>query len=869
VTVAGSVLGGAAAVFFDAAGTWVAEGAVWLLGQVGHALSATSSVDLGAGWFTGHERVMATIAAAVVLPMACCATILAVYRQDASMLMRTFLVQLPLALLLTGVAVELVRLSLAITDNLSAQVLAAGGVDTEHLLAPVAAFLLSTGPVLPAFVLFVGALLVAFASMLLWLKLVVRSTAITAATLFLPLALAGLVWPAVSHWCRRLAETIAALVLSKLVIAAVLSLAAGALASGSGFGTVVVGISLLIVATTAPFTLLRLVPAVEAGAVGHLESSRRRLGTAATAPLRAGGFARDVVSDARKRQADREAAEASAQAPAGVELAPSRQGQPNPPRRLGPRAGSTCRMTPSSRSGGTTAGRTRRRARLRAQTAGRTGPARRTTRRTVVARDEPARYRFGPLERRGVVAGWRGGQLGAVAGSLVVAVLVLRVTPSLPGIAGAVLVVAVAVAASTWPMAGRTAEEWAPDAVRYACASGARRARRRRGLFSTLELLPVAVGHQDVEVAVLHDVATRRYTCVLRASGAGFVLAGEQDQETRIARWASVLSSLARQGSSVHRLQWVARSLPDDGTEVRRHLESAAVLGGDHAAYRSYRALLELEQASAHVHEVLVSVTVDAGRAGRAVRAAGGGDAGACAVLLREAASVRRLLADAGIEAGDLLSPGALAGAVRRGFEGAASPRRPGRVDLASPPTRTSESRASHALTRWPWPMTVDAGWSQAHVDGTWHATYWVAEWPRRDVGPDFLGPLLVSDVRRTVALVMEPMGALQAARRVEQARTADIADAELRRRGGFLATARRHREEEVLVTRERELADGHAQYRFAGYVTVSAADSELLEDACARTEHAAGRAGLELRRCYGDQDRAFACTLPLGRGLP
>ena len=30
-----------------------------------------------------------------------------------------------------------------------------------------------------------------------------------------------------------------------------------------------------------------------------------------------------------------------------------------------------------------------------------------------------------------------------------------------------------------------------------------------------------------------------------------------------------------------------------------------------------------------------------------------------------------------------------------------------------------------------------------APVDGTWHATYWVAEWPRTDVGPDFLGPLL------------------------------------------------------------------------------------------------------------------------------
>ena len=106
------------------------------------------------------------------------------------------------------------------------------------------------------------------------------------------------------------------------------------------------------------------------------------------------------------------------------------------------------------------------------------------------------------------------------------------------------------------------------------------------------------------------------------------------------------------------------------------------------------------------------------------------------------------------------------------------------------------------------------------------------------------------------------------AARRVEQARTADIADAELRRRAGFLATARRRREEEVLARREVELADGHGQYRFSGYVTVTAGDAEELEEACGRVEQAAAQAGLELRRCYGDQARAFACTWPLGRGL-
>jgi len=298
---AGKVAGAGVDAVFDAASTWVSSGAVWLLGEVGHVLSATTSVDLGAPWFAAHEAVMAALAAAVVLPMTCCAVMQAVYRQSASMLARTFLVHLPLCLLLTGVAVTLVRLGLAVTDELCAQVLSGAGVDSANLFSGLTVFFAGTavaaGPAVPSFVVFVGALVAALAALVLWLELVVRAAAVSAAVLFLPLAMAALVWPAVSHWCRRLADTLVALVLSKLVVAAVLSLAVGALAGGlglsgsggGGFAAVVTGIALLVIATMSPFTLLRLVPAVEAGAVAHLESTRHRLQGAARAPIRSGG----------------------------------------------------------------------------------------------------------------------------------------------------------------------------------------------------------------------------------------------------------------------------------------------------------------------------------------------------------------------------------------------------------------------------------------------------------------------------------------------------------------------------------------------------------------------------------------------------
>jgi hypothetical protein len=304
---AGSVLGSGASAVFDAASQWVATGAVWLLGQIGSVMSQTTSVGLDTTWFRTHEAVMATLAAGLVLPMACVGAIQAIYRQNPGVLARSFLVNLPLALLFTGVAVQLVQLGLALTDSMSRRVLSAGGVDTGHLFDSVSEFLgspLAAATGAPPFVVFAAAILVAVSAITLWLELVVRAASVSAAVLFLPMALATLVWPAVSHWCRRLGETIAALVLSKFVIAAVLSLAAGALAGGlgtegsggGGAAAAVTGIALLLIATLCPFALLRIVPAVEAGAIAHLESVRHRFAGAARNVARAGFVATDFVT---------------------------------------------------------------------------------------------------------------------------------------------------------------------------------------------------------------------------------------------------------------------------------------------------------------------------------------------------------------------------------------------------------------------------------------------------------------------------------------------------------------------------------------------------------------------------------------------
>ncbi|HLN06521.1 MAG TPA: hypothetical protein VK217_09595, partial [Acidimicrobiales bacterium] len=226
-----ALLGG----FFHGLLIWVASGAASLVGVLGKALSASTEPVLTGAAFRSELDVMTVLSAGVALPLLAVGAIQAIARQDPGGLLRSALVRLPLALLFTGVSVQLVALGLAATDQASAMVLAAAGDPTHRLLAGLVTELGRAGGFgLAAFGAFLVVLVAAIVAFLLWLELAVRSAAIAAASLFLPLALAGVAWPATSHWARRLGETLAALVVSKLVIAAVLALAAGLLGSSSG-----------------------------------------------------------------------------------------------------------------------------------------------------------------------------------------------------------------------------------------------------------------------------------------------------------------------------------------------------------------------------------------------------------------------------------------------------------------------------------------------------------------------------------------------------------------------------------------------------------------------------------------------------------
>jgi hypothetical protein len=497
------------------------------------------------------------------------------------------------------------------------------------------------------------------------------------------------------------------------------------------------------------------------------------------------------------------------------------------------------------------------------------------------------RYRFGPLERRGLIGSLRPAQVILVAVSLTGAVILMRTLSSGIGMVAALALVLLAVAFCFWPISGRPAEAWLPIVGRHASRRATGRHVQRSpapqagvrpaadGRPEPVAALPeigrelelLAAPFHDETVGVLKDRRARSYTAALAVRVSSFGLLDRVEQEARQAGWGGVLAGLAREGSPVSRIQWVERTVPADGDEVGRYLGEAwarDTVPVDSLAMQSYLELTSSAPAVTRDHELFVCLQIDAKRAWRQIKRTGGrqgADASACAVLLRELEALAERLTAADVRVVGALRPGMLALAVRVAFDPWS---RPGLARLtAADPDRDGIDEAAA------WPLATETSWGVYRTDGALHATYWIASWPRIDVGAAFLSPLLLHvQMVRAIGVTIEPISPLKAIREVEAARTSDAADLELRGRMGFVDTARRRRQTDAVARREEELADGHAAVRFAGYVTVSARTLDELERNCSEVEHAAQMCRLELLRLYGQQEQAFTYTLPLCRGL-
>jgi len=454
------------------------------------------------------------------------------------------------------------------------------------------------------------------------------------------------------------------------------------------------------------------------------------------------------------------------------------------------------------------------------------------------------------LEKRGLLLGLDAAQILTLIAGLAAALIVGDAIPGSAGVAVASSVLGAAAAGALWPKGGHPLVTWLPVAAGWLTrrAQGPAISREPLGGVALkpagLDLieLPAVPGQQPL--GVIRDRRSGTWAAVMPVRGRSFSLLDPEQQIQRLDAWRTVLAALARPGSPIKRVQWVERSAmyADDLLGDDSHMPPPCDQAGG-GAQVSYADLVAGVAPRTQTLDVWIVLSVDGsrGRVGHFRRPGEG--------LRRELRLLEGQLRNADLQPEPPLGLPRLQ-SVLAGLH------------------RTRKPGGPFGRAMPPWPMASDESWSSFRTDESWHATYWIAEWPRVEVTPDFLTPLLVCGGRRTVSVTMAPVPADRAMREVRSARTADLADTELRDRAGFLPSARRAKEADGVTRRESELAEGHAEFRFSGYVTISATDKESLDAASAEAEHAAQAAHLELRRLFGRQAEAYSWTLPLARGL-
>lgn len=502
----------------------------------------------------------------------------------------------------------------------------------------------------------------------------------------------------------------------------------------------------------------------------------------------------------------------------------------------------------------------------------------------TTADTKPLHYRFGPRDRTGWLLGLQAAQCVGLGGGVLVAGLLLNVGAPMPVVL-APLLAATGFAFARW--GGHPVHELAPVALTWTMTRGAgsrrwfadlpRFARGGRAARPQPDWPPPLAGiviekttdarwtrrGRAVGAGVVHDRRDRTLSAALRVRGREFSLCERAEQERLLHLWGDALAAFCAERGPVGRVRWTEWAAPAGLDEQFEHLAELRPTTDETVPVRAYRELLDQAGPIATRHELLVTITVDERRLRARRRAPADKRAAAEEALMEEVRLLTTRLDAAGLAVDPPLSPPEVAHVIRSrldpyGAPGVRSGRRRSLVEHAG---LVSLSNAG--------PLALETAWDHVRVDGSCHAAYVVAEWPRLEVPPAWMEPLLLhAGGIRTVALHYEPVAPSRSHRQIERETVKLSSDEEQRTRSGFRVGARHRRAQAEVLEREAELVAGYTEFEFVGFLVVTAPDLDELERSCAEFEQAGAQAGLELRRLDGRHDLALACMLPIGRGV-
>ncbi|MFD9925785.1 SCO6880 family protein [[Kitasatospora] papulosa] len=480
----------------------------------------------------------------------------------------------------------------------------------------------------------------------------------------------------------------------------------------------------------------------------------------------------------------------------------------------------------------------------------------------------PITVKFPHRSRRGILLGLSLPQLSLASCTL--ALLLMTVIST--GLLGAVAL------APLWAASGaliairrhgRSLIDWAPIVTRYAhrrrtgqtlwLARPVTRPRQDGILHlpgAAASLKVVTPGDSANGAAAVHDPHRQTLTAIARVTSRAFALLDPATQNHNVNSWGRALAGIARTGH-IATVQVLERTVPDSGDTLTRHWTQNG-RPETPVAGQIYSELVSSAGPAAAPHETYLAISLDLKAAKRLIAQAGGGLPGAFTVMEQTTASLAQAARNAGLMVTGWLSAREIAAVIRTAYD-------PKALAALQQWSETGRAEAEPAAAG---PVVQFEEYDRLATDSARHATYWVENWPRTEMGAGFLhGIMFTAGVRRSLSLIYAPQGLESALRDVQRRKAAIIADANERARRGQVDSEEDSVEYADVKTRERQLIAGHADVALTGLVTVTAETDALLDAACAQIETAAVTAGVDLRRLNYQQPDAFAvAALPLAR---
>jgi len=371
--------------------------------------------------------------------------------------------------------------------------------------------------------------------------------------------------------------------------------------------------------------------------------------------------------------------------------------------------------------------------------------------------------------------------------------------------------------------------------------------------------------------AVIYDQFERTVSITAEIDVHGFLLLDDDEQAQVVASWSRALASFT-QRDGIARVVMQERTAPASLDPAERSFgearERVQLPPGAEIVMQSYAGVLAQLQHQAVAHQNYLTVAVSLKSRGAELKALGGGQAAAVALAELELSAVSDAVSKSGFRVRRWLSPRQWVGLGRVAFD-------PDFAAEVAQRTGGGEGVDVAAIG----PMALEEPFDKPSIvrtDSAVHTSMWIHEWPRTDTAPGFMQPVVFAQradmaeaVSHIFSLVCEPVKTRAALREIERQKKTWMTNASLRLKRGQQVSELDNFEFEAIREREQEVVSGHGEFRFSGYLTVSAPDEATLSGAVAGIRNGLAQASLEPQVLFFQQAEALMMNaLPTGGGM-